>query len=309
MSSIRMSNETASGQRSWFTLAPFLFLLLWSGGFPAMKIGIDHADPFFLLFLRYFFSVLLLAPAFLIIRPPLPANGRQWFHLVMTGILLQVIYFSLCYTSVFMGISPGALALILSMQPILIGMFAPMVARETVTLLHWLGLALGLGGAVVVIMSRSTIEAHSTAGIIFAILSLISMTAATLYEKRFGTRQHPVTSNLVQYVVATACMLPIAFFAGDMHVDWAPPLIGVLFYLVVCNSIVSISLLMALIRRGQASKVSALFFLVPPVAAILSWIIIGEHMPLIAWGGMAVAALGVAIVSNPGMFTRSKPAE
>jgi len=270
-----------------------------------MKIGIDHADPFFLLFLRYAFSVAILAPAFLILRPPLPANGRQWFHLVMTGILLQVIYFSLCYASVYTGISPGALALILSMQPILIGMFAPWVAREKVTLLHWLGLTFGLGGAVVVILSRSTIEANSNVGIMFAILSLLAMTAATLYEKRFGTSQHPVTANLVQYVVASCCLLPITMVLGDFTVRWDPPLIGVLVYLVIGNSIISISLLLALVRRGEASKVSALFFLVPPVAATLSWLIIDEHMPLIAWGGMALAALGVAIVSNPKLFRRA----
>ena len=79
----------------------------------------------------------------------------------------------------------------------------------------------------------------------------------------------------------------------------------VLVYLVIGNSIISISLLLALVRRGEASKVSALFFLVPPVAAVLSWLIIDEQMPMIAWAGMGVAALGVAIVSNPGLFKRA----
>lgn len=298
-------NEKTSPRSLGLALAPFAFLLLWSGGYPAMKIGIDHADPFMLLFLRYLFSALILFSIFIITRPPLPSSGRQWLHLVITGLLLQVLYFSLCYASVYMGISPGALALILSMQPILIGMFAPWVTRETVSLLHWIGLVLGLGGAVIVILSRSTVEAHSTMGIVLALLSLLAMTVATLYEKRFGSNQHPVTANLVQCGVAAVSMVPITLLLGELRVDWGLPVIGALAYMVIGGSIISISLLMALLRRGEASKVSALFFMVPPVAAVLSWIIIDEQMPLVAWVGMAVAALGVAMVSNPKLFRRT----
>ncbi|WP_342641234.1 DMT family transporter [Rhodoligotrophos ferricapiens] len=291
------SNDVA--RPVWLAFAPFIFLLLWSGGFPAMKIGIEYADPFMLLFLRYVLIVAVLLPVYVIARPPLPRTGWQWFHLAITGFMLQVMYFSLAYSSVAFGLSAGALALILSMQPILVGLFAPWSAAERVTLIHWLGLVLGLAGAALVILSRSSVEANSTVGIACAFGALLAMTATTLYEKRFGSKQHLITANLVQCAVGVVGMAPIAWFLGDLHVEWTIPLAAVLAYLVIGNSIIAISLLLMLVRRGEASKVSALFFLVPPVAAVLSWMILSETMPLIAWIGMGVAAVGVAMVSNP----------
>jgi drug/metabolite transporter (DMT)-like permease len=125
------------------------------------------------------------------------------------------------------------------------------------------------------------------------------MTAGTLYEKRFGVAQHPVTSNLVQYAVGLAVVLPLAWAVEGMQVSWTGPMVGSLLYLAIGNSLVAVTLLLAMIRRGEASRVSALFFLVPPIAAVIAWLLIGESMPPIAWLGMALAAAGVAIANRP----------
>ena len=76
------------------------------------------------------------------------------------------------------------------------------------------------------------------------------------------------------------------------------PFILALTYLVVCNSILAISLLLMMIRRGEATRVSALFFLVPPVAAIIAWLVLGEKMSAAAWAGLGLAAIGVWLVTN-----------
>ena len=130
------------------------------------------------------------------------------------------------------------------------------------------------------------------------------MTAGTLYEKRFGVAQHPVTSNLVQYAVGFAAVLPLAWALEDMHVFWTGAMVASLLYLVIGNSLVSVTLLLAMIRRGKASRVSALFFLIPPIAAVIAWLLIGEAMPPLAWIGMAFAAAGVAVASRPSPCAR-----
>ena len=53
-----------------------------------------------------------------------------------------------------------------------------------------------------------------------------------------------------------------------------------------------------MIRAGEVSKVSALFFLVPPMAAACAWIVLGEVMPPLAWVGMVVAGLGVFMATT-----------
>ena len=140
------------------------------------------------------------------------------------------------------------------------------------------------------------------AGILAAACALLSISIATLYEKKFGVKQHPVVSNILQYAVGFAAILPIALLNESMHVDWTPGLLLALAYLIIGNSIIAISLLLAMIRYGEASRVSSLLFLVPPMAALIAWGMIGEAMPPLAWAGMAVAAAGVALAT--GMFRR-----
>lgn len=282
----------------WPMVAPGVFILLWSGGFAALKAGLAFAEPITYLALRYAVVLAILVPLFLIMRPPLPKSPVEWRHLMVIGILVQTVYFGLAYVSMRLGVSAGMQALIVSLQPILVGILAPRLVRERVGAVQWLGLGLGVIGAALVIAACSTVDAASTAGILCSFGALFGMTAATLYEKRFGVAQHPVTSNMVQYAVGFVAVLPLAWLLEDMQVAWTGVTVAALLYLAIGNSLISVTLLLAMIRRGEASRVSALFFLVPPTAAVIAWFLIGEAMPPQAWLGMALAAAGVAIANR-----------
>lgn len=288
----------------WLRLAPAIFLLLWSGGFSFAKFGLESAEPITFLALRYALVLAVLLPVALALRPPLPRRLRDWGHLVVVGFLIQAVYFGLSYYAFYLGISAGGVALIVALQPILVALAAPWISGEKIPALRWLGLCLGLAGAGLVIASRYAVEVTSLLGVLAAVGALFGITIATLYEKRFGLHHHPVTSNAVQYAVGFAAVLPLAFFTETMQVDWTPQLGMALAYLVIGNSLISVTLLLAMVRHGEASRVSALFFLVPPMAALMAWGLLGELLPPLAWAGMALAAGGVALVGRPGPRAR-----
>ncbi|MDN5843305.1 MAG: DMT family transporter [Alcaligenaceae bacterium] len=283
---------------SWSTAAPVLFLVLWSSGFVFLKLGLQFADPLTFLALRYAFVVVILLGPLLWIRPSFPRHARQWLHLAVVGVLLQAGYFSFTYLSLYQGMSAAGLALITSQQPILVGLLAPFIAHERVSRVGWLGLALGVIGASIVIIAKAPgAGAVSLWAAFYAILALFAITASTLWEKRFGTENHPVVANLVQYTIGFVVVLPLALMLEPMRVQWdAVGLWAALAYLVICNSIVAITLLLAMIRRGQATRVSALFFLVPPATAVIAFLLLGETIPLLAWPGILLAALGIYLV-------------
>jgi drug/metabolite transporter (DMT)-like permease len=292
--------QAATQERSplWLKAGPAIFLLLWSFGFPVAKIGIRHADPLMILTLRYGLVLIVLAPLIVWFRPRLPARRIDWLHLAVVGFLIQTLYFGLCYTAFTFGMSAGTMALIVSLQPVVVALAAPAMVGEVIGLKRWLGFGLGLAGAVIVILCRSTVEVTSATGLILTIVGLFGMSGAALYEKRFGVTQHPLVANAVQYGVGFITTLPFAFLFGSTRVDWNGEFIAVMAYLVIGNSLIAITLMLAMIRHGEASRVAALFFLVPPLAALLSWPMIGETMPAAAWIGMAVAAIGVALASK-----------
>ncbi|MBL9073519.1 DMT family transporter [Tabrizicola sp.] len=278
----------------WLTAAPVIFLLLWSAGFAVAKIGLLHAGPFTLLALRYLIAVLVLLPLVPILKPDLP-KGRAALDIAVTGFLIQVGYFGLCYIAFKTGVSAGGVAIIVCLQPILVSLIAPWMVGERVSRLRWIGLALGLSGALTVILARSGVAHEPPLGVLAAVGGLIGMTAATLYEKRFGVTTHPVPANLIQYAVGAAFTLPVALAAEGLQADWTPELFGVLAYLIIGNSLVAITLLLAMIRAGEVARVSALFYLVPPLSALFAWPLLGEAMPPLAWAGMALAGIGVAL--------------
>jgi drug/metabolite transporter (DMT)-like permease len=278
----------------WLIATPFIFLLLWSAGFALAKIGLQHAGPFTILGLRYLIAVMVLLPLLPILKPAFP-RGRAALDIAVTGFLIQVVYFCLCYAAFRSGVSAGGVAIIVCLQPILVGIIAPRLVGESVSLLRWLGLAFGLLGAVTVILSRSGIQAEPITGVLLAVGGLLGITGATLYEKRFGVTHHPVPANIIQYAVGAVFTLPLAWGIEGFAADWTPELIGVMAYLVIGNSLVAISLLLAMIRAGEVSRVSSLFYLVPPLSALFAWPLLGEAMPALAWAGMALAGFGVML--------------
>ncbi|MBU9688346.1 DMT family transporter [Burkholderia multivorans] len=284
------------GKPSWLRAGPALFLLLWSSGFVFLKLGLRDADPLTFLALRYACVVALLAGPFLWLRPAMPRTRRAWLNLIVVGLLLQAGYFSFTYLSLKLGMSAGAVALVTSQQPILVGLLAPALAGERVGALRWVGLALGAAGAVLVILARGSVAVASPWALAFALLALACITGGTLWEKRFGTDVHPVGANLVQYAVGLAVSAPLAFALEPMHVHWSAGLAGSLAYLVICNSLIAISLLLAMVRHGEASRVSALFFLIPPATSLIALAVLGETIGALAWPGMALAAAGLYLV-------------
>ncbi|MEO9460246.1 MAG: DMT family transporter [Lentilitoribacter sp.] len=285
-------------QPLWLVFAPSIFLFVWSTGYVAAKFGLGFIEPFTFLVLRYGLIVLIMTALFIVLRPKLPKSATDWGHLAIVGVLMQAVYFGFCYMAFNSGMAVGTLSLLLSLQPILVGLIAPRWSGEAVGLKQWLGLVFGLLGAVIVILARSDIEPPTVLSFTFAFLALAGITSASLWEKRFGASHHPVTANFVGFAAGLLGVLPFMFIFEELSVTWTWQLIISLFWLVIGSSLIGVGLLWAMIRAGDVAKVSALFFMVPPLAAFFAWIVLDELMPPLAWVGMGVAALGVYIATR-----------
>ncbi|WP_319633662.1 DMT family transporter [Pelagibius marinus] len=302
---MRRSLSTTISQNPWWVVwVPWVFVVLWSGGFAFAKIGLLYAAPLTFLALRYVVLVALLGAIYIVLRPPLPSSARQWWDQIVVGFCIQAVYFVLTYFAFILGVSAGAFGVIISFQPILVALSVGRFADENVSAGRWLGIVCGLAGAVIVIVATSDFDSTSLLGVLASIGALAGMTTGTLYEKRFGSAQHPVSANLIQYAVALIVCAPFALLLEDIRIEWNTEFIVALGYLVIANSLISLTLLLAMIRQGEVSRVSSLFFLVPPTAALFAWALIGETMPPAAWLGMVAAVFGVALAG--GMQWRGK---
>ena len=282
----------------WLVVAPVMFLFLWSGGYVVAKVGLAYSPPLTLLVLRYACVVALMAVLFLFLRPALPKTAKDWGHVAMVGVLMQSVYFGMCYIAFMNGVAAGTVALMMSLQPILVAIIAPRWSNEHTSIRQWGGLILALLGTAIVIIARSEVGPAPIVGLVCAVLGLAGITFATLWEKRFGVTHHPVTTNLIGYTAGLLGVLPFMLWLETPDVNWTWSFAGALAYLVIGNSLIAVGLLLAMIRAGQVSKVSALLFLVPPLAALMAWVVLDEIMPPIAWLGLIMAGTGVFLATR-----------
>ncbi len=294
---VRPRSGGSEGARLLSYGAPPLFVLLWASGYIFVRIALRDTDALTLLAARYALVEAVLLPVALVLRPALPRGAAAWLHLAVVGLLMQAGYFAFVNLSLAHGLSPGASALISCLQPLLVGLLAPFMAGEHVSARRWLGLALGLAGAVLVILARTRVGGLPLAGLLFAVGALLAMTGGTLYERRYGRAAHPVMASLLQCGVGLAVALPLAAWLEPMRFVVTPGLVVSLAYLVLANSILALTLLLVMVRLGEASRVSALFFMVPPTTALIAWAAFGDTLPPLGWLGLMISAAGVAFVT------------
>jgi drug/metabolite transporter (DMT)-like permease len=276
--------------------APWAFVLIWSTGFVVARYAMPHAPPFSFLCWRYTFSLLVFLLWINASAARWPRDRAQWGHLAVAGTLMHGGYLGGVWAAIKFGLPAGTAALIVGLQPVLTAFWVSWRGREpTLSLGQWLGLVMGLLGLTLVLWRRmGTGEVHAlTLGL--ALLALLSITVGTLYQKRHVTPTDVRTANFIQLAAALLVSLPLALAETDT-LDWHPELIGAMAWSVLVMTLGGSSLLYLLIQRGAATQVASLLYLVPPCTAVLAWGLFDEVMTPMMVLGMAMCALGVALV-------------
>ena len=289
-------------QRLAGATAPGLFVLLWSTGFIGAKGAMPHAEPMTFLLLRFAIATGLLAGFAFLTGAPWPKDWRQWGHIAVVGFLVHAVYLGGVFVAIHQGMTAGLSALIVSLQPVLVAVLAGRLLGERVKLRQWLGFFLGLVGVALVLSEKidpaaaTAFEGFGWTEVFICVLAVLAIAIGTLYQKRFGGGMDLRSGTAIQYMAAAlACGLGALLFE-EFHIDWTGELIFSLAWLVLVLSLGAVSLLMLLIRLGEANKVASLFYLVPPSTALIAYFLFGETFGLIALAGVAVTALGVALV-------------
>jgi drug/metabolite transporter (DMT)-like permease len=296
---MRIATEMERTASKYFwQFAPFIFVMFWSGGYTFAKLGLAYIEPMTMLAVRYGIAVCVLLPFVLWFSKPWPASVRHWVVLAITGFLLQCIYFGLSYLAFKKGMNAGTAAVIMSLQPILVAVLGPSVIRGRGGRYLWAGLIVGFIGAVLVTMSGNSLGPSPWVAVFLALIALAGITFATLFEKWHGIKTDPMISGFVQYIVGFVFLMPVAIATETMVIDWHPELIISLAYLVIANSIISVGIYIALLQRGDATSISSLLYLVPPLAMFIAWAVLGEAVTKLALVGFALSAAGVYIVSK-----------
>lgn len=276
---------------------PMIFVLIWSTGFVVARYGMPHAGPMDFLALRFLCSGLLFVGWVWWAGAAWPQGRAQWAHLAVTGLLMHAGYLGGVWMAVKLGLGAGMASLIVGLQPVLTALWLSAVAsgQARVRAVQWLGLVLGLAGLVLVVWHKLHLGQAQASNVMLAVLALASITAGTLYQKRWVRPCDVRTASAVQLLAALLLTAPLALLE-TYPFDWHPELIGALVWSVLVLTLGGSSLLYVLIQRGAATAVTSLMYLVPPCTAVLAWWLFDELLTPLSLLGLACTAVGVALV-------------
>ena len=280
---------------------PAVFVLIWSTGFIVARYGMPHAPPMKFLAMRYILSAACFLAWAVAARAIWPRGGAQLGHLAVTGIFMHAGYLGGVWAAVKLGMGAGLAALLVGLQPVLTAIWVS-IRGGKVGARQWAGLALGLAGLLLVVWQKlgfGEVHLHNVA---FALTALVSITAGTLYQKRFVAPCDVRTANLVQLLAAFVVTAPLAWVETET-MRWTGPqgslnveLAGALAWSVLGLTLGGSSLLYLLIQRGAATTVTSLMYLVPPSTAVMAWLLFDEPITLVIVAGVALTAAGVSLV-------------
>ena len=276
---------------------PLIFVLLWSSAFVTTKPIVDNSDPFTALAFRFF----IVALGFLIYSVyqnlSLKLNKKDFIQSFTSGVLFHGVYLGGVFFSVSKDIPTGITALIVTMQPILTNALAGPFLKEHVGWKQWLGVILGFIGSAMVLGVDIGVTLPAI-GIIASVIALLSITTATLFQKKYSGNIPLPVSNMYQAAGGCFFHLIIILFFVDPFIEFNSTFLIAMSHQIFLVSFGAFTILMFLIKNNSASKTVTVFFLIPATTAFMAWIFLNEQLTAIDVFGFLIASLGVFIATR-----------
>lgn len=279
-------------------IAPALFVLIWSSGWIVPVYAARHSTAEAFLSVRFAFAALCFVLVALAMRAPWQKNPRAIGHAVVSGLLMHGIYLGGVWWAIFNGVPASISGVIAALQPLMTAAIAPWMVGERLSRLQMLGLFLGFAGIIVALIPTfeglsPELFAERAVPVIVNILAMTGAVLGTLYQKRFVTSGDMRTNAVWQYLGALLVVVPLALLGETPRFEVTAELLLSLAWSVVVLSMAGVGLLLYLIGRGQVSRAASLIYLMPPVVAIESFILLGEPLATTMIVGTVIVVIGV----------------
>jgi drug/metabolite transporter (DMT)-like permease len=275
----------------WLLSSAFVFI--WATGFIVARYAVGHADPFTFLAIRYVLGIAVLAGLAAWMRAPWPRAMPAWRDALITGVLIHGIYLGGVYWAIWNGMPAGITALVTGLHPLMTAALAIPLLKEHLIARQWAGIALGLAGVgLVVAPALGAVRGVPLAPLASVLTATLGLALGTIWQKRSKPAMDVRVNAAMQFMGALAVTLPIVFLFEDRAFEHSATTWGAMAWAVLVLSVGGISILLALLKRGAASRVAPLLYLAPPVAALIAWALFGEALAPIQLAGMVLAAVG-----------------
>lgn len=278
-------------------ILPFGFIFLYGSGFIFTQYGLENSSPMAFLVIRFFIAFWILLFITYIFKVSVPKTIKEFFHIAIAGSLTVGTFSIGVYMSISYGVSGALNALIISLQPIIVTFLALKLLKEKVTIQVYLGLLIGFIGVIFVVFSKLSFNCESNIGLFWSLIGLFGLSFGSLYQKKYCSNMNLYSGGAIQTLSSTILVIPFLFFENS-YINFNVDFFIALIYMSVGVSIAALSLLYIMIKKGEISKVSSIFYLVPVSATIISYFLLDEKLELSVIIGIFAVMIGIVLINK-----------
>ncbi len=279
--------------------APWIFVVIWSSGFVVAKYAFNSSDVIFFLAIRLFIAAGILALLTLAFGQSLKLSKSDFLASLVIGIALHTLYLGGVWEAIAQGSPAGIASVITSMQPIFVSVLAIKFLGESLSKRELVGLTLGFAGVALVLSPAFSLTGEMTLwALLLLAIAVAGSTSATLLQKKMGHSIPLLAGTTYQFLISAIFLMVISIATGRTSLDWNLESFLAMSWAVLVTSVIAILLLLWMLTRGSAARVSSLLYLVPPMAAIQAFLLFGEKLNPQAIIGILMTAVGVALVQK-----------
>ena len=275
------------------------FVLVWSAGYIAGPYGVAAMAPLWLVACRFLLAAVLAAALALVLRRPRTMERRTALRIAGAGLMLNAVQFGAIYLAFDSGLTGTLASLAHSLSPVLTALLAAVLLGERLGVLQVAGFAVGVVG-VVLVLGPDIDAVGGAVAVVLMVVSVLGLSLGTLGQRWIGTAPDPLWSAALQFAVSGPPVLVVALVVEGTHDIVQDPAAAAvsLVYIAVVNSIVGLFLLGILVRARGAGAAASVFFLMPPVTALLSWLVLHETLGARELVGLVITVVGVAAATR-----------
>lgn len=274
------------------------FVLVWSSGYISGPAAVHAAAPFGVLGWRFVIAAVLSAGLALALRRPTRMDRGTLARVAAVGLVMNAVQFGLMYVAFDLGLGATLASLFHSLSPVLTALLAAALLGERVSALQVVGFVVGVVG-VLLVLGSDLGHAGGTAAVLVGCLSMLTLSLGTLGQRWIGAQPDLLWSAAIQFAVSAPPMLLLSWTTeGAWPVSDTRRAVVAVLFLAVVNSVVGLVLLALLVLRGGSGAAASLFFLSPPVTAVLAWVVLDETLTPTQLVGLVVAVVGVGAATR-----------
>ncbi|MCY7401000.1 MAG: DMT family transporter [Nocardioides sp.] len=292
-----MTSRAGSG-RHLPLLPAVAFVLVWSSGYISGPAAVHAAAPFTVLGWRFVLAAVLGAGLALLLRRPTRMDRGTVGRVAVVGFVMNAVQFGLMYVAFDLGLGATLASLFHALSPVLTALLAAALLGERVSRVQVVGFVVGVAG-VLLVLGADLGHAGGPVAVVIGMLSMLTLSLGTLGQRWIGAAPDLLWSAALQFAVSAPPLLVLGWLTeGSWPVtDERRAVVSVLF-LAIVNSIIGLVLLSLLVLRAGPGAAASLFFLAPPVTAVLAWVFLDETLSPTQLVGLVVAVVGVAAATR-----------